>query len=153
MINNMDETISIRPAQPADVPAIVGLIHELALYEKLEHEVRANPEDLRAHLFGERPFAEAIVAEVDDQVVGFALFFHNYSTFRSKPGIYLEDLFVRTEHRGKGIGKALLKTIAKLVVERGGGRFEWAVLDWNVPAIDFYRSLGAAIGRLDGLST
>ncbi|GAC1335238.1 MAG: GNAT family N-acetyltransferase [Isosphaeraceae bacterium] len=146
----------IRPAHPDDLTEIVSLIRELARYEKLEHEVRANPEDLRKHLFGERPFAEAILAETEEKVVGFALFFQNYSTFRARPGIYLEDLFVRPEHRGKGIGKALLKTIGKLAVERGCGRFEWAVLDWNTPAIDFYQSLGArpmddwTVYRLEG---
>jgi GNAT superfamily N-acetyltransferase len=133
----------IRPATPADVPTILDLIRGLAEYEKLAHEAVGTEADLRRTLFGERPFAEVLVAEDAGVAVGFALFFHNYSTFLAKPGIYLEDLFVRPEARGKGIGRALMIELAKLAVARGCGRFEWAVLDWNVDAIRFYRSLGA----------
>jgi GNAT superfamily N-acetyltransferase len=134
---------ALRPARPDDAEAIAGLIVELATYEKLAHEAKATPDDLRRHLFGPRPHAEAILAEVEGRPVGFALFFHNFSTFRGQPGLYLEDLFVKPEHRGLGIGKALLARLAALAVERGCGRLEWAVLDWNEPAIGFYRSLGA----------
>ncbi len=133
----------IRSATPADIPAIASLIRALAEYEKLAHVVVLKEGDLRQHLFGERRYAEVILAEEAGTVVGFALFFHNYSTFLTKPGIYLEDLFVRPEHRGKGHGKALLTHLAKLAVERGCGRFEWSVLDWNTSAIEFYESLGA----------
>lgn len=136
----------IRPATPADTSTISELIHALAEYERLAHEVVLDEAALREHLFGARPYAEVVLA-VDDAdgltVVGFALFFHNYSTFLGKPGIYLEDLFVRPEHRGAGHGKALLAHLAKLAVERGCGRLEWSVLDWNEPSIAFYRSLGA----------
>jgi GNAT superfamily N-acetyltransferase len=133
----------IRPATTDDLPVIAGLIRELAAYERLAHEVVLDEEELRAHLFGERPYAEVMLAEDASAVVGFALFFHNFSTFLGKPGIYLEDLFVRAEHRGAGHGKALLAHVARLAVERGCGRLEWSVLDWNEPSIAFYRSLGA----------
>jgi GNAT superfamily N-acetyltransferase len=133
----------IRTAEAADVPAIARLIRGLAEYERLTHAVVFNEESLKEHLFGPRPFAEVLLAEDEGRTVGFALFFHNYSTFRGLPGIYLEDLFVEPEHRGKGHGKSLLTALAKLAVERGCGRLEWAVLNWNKPAIDFYRSLGA----------
>ncbi len=135
----------IRPAAPDDVPVIAELIRALADYEKLAHEVVFREEQLRENLFGERRHAEVLLAEAEDQgqVVGFALFFQNFSTFLARPGIYLEDLFVRPEARGRGHGKALLKALARIAVERGCGRFEWSVLDWNQPAIDFYRSLGA----------
>jgi GNAT superfamily N-acetyltransferase len=133
----------IRSATPSDIPTIAGLIRALAEYEKLSHEVVLREEDLRQHLFGERRHAEVVLAEEGGQVVGFALFFHNYSTFLSKPGLYLEDLFVLPEHRSKGHGKALLSHLAKLAVERDCGRFEWSVLDWNTPAIEFYQSFGA----------
>ena len=133
----------IRPATPADTPAIARLIRSLAEYERLSHAVTLDEGHLREHLFGPRPFAEVLLAEEAGAVVGFALFFHNYSTFVGRPGIYLEDLFVEPEHRGKGHGKALLRALARLVVERGCGRLEWAVLNWNEPAIHFYRSLGA----------
>ena len=133
----------IRSATPADVPAIARLIRALAEYEKLSHEVVLREEDLHQHLFGPKPYAEVVLAEAGGQVVGFALFFHNYSTFLAKPGIYLEDLFVFPEHRGQGHGKRLLSHLAKLAVERGCGRFEWSVLDWNAPAIAFYKSFGA----------
>jgi len=133
----------IRPARPEDVPAILSLIRALARYEKLEHEVVGTEADLREHLFGTPPRAEVALVEDGGDVAAFALFFPNYSTFLCKPGLYLEDLFVLPEHRRKGYGKALLGHLARLAVERGCGRFEWAVLDWNEPAIGFYRSLGA----------
>ena len=133
----------IRPATPDDLPAVVALIRDLAEYEKLAHAVVLSPDELRAHLFGPRPFAEVLMAEDAGTVVGFALFFHNYSTFRGKPGIYLEDLFVVPAARGRGHGKALLAALAKLAVERGCARVEWSVLNWNEPSIRFYQSLGA----------
>ena len=133
----------IRPATPTDIPAIAKLIRDLAEYERLAHAVDFDEAKLREHLFGSRPYAEVLLAEDDEAVVGFALFFHNYSTFRGKPGIYLEDLFVEPPHRGKGIGKALLKAVAKLAVERDCARVEWSVLNWNEPSIQFYKSLGA----------
>lgn len=133
----------IRPATPADVPTIVALIRALAEYEKLSFEVVLDEAKLREHLFGPRPYAEAIMAEVEGASVGFALFFHNYSTFEGKPGIYLEDLYVMPEYRGRGLGKALLVALAKLAVERDCGRVEWSVLDWNEPSIRFYESLGS----------
>lgn len=134
---------TIRPATAGDVPAILRLIRALAEYEKLLHEAVATEEDLRRTLFGAKPAAEVLLAEQDGRAVGMALFFQNYSTFLGKPGIYLEDLFVEPACRGQGIGKALLQAVARLAVQRGCGRFEWSVLDWNQPAIDFYRSLGA----------
>jgi GNAT superfamily N-acetyltransferase len=133
----------IRPATVDDTRTIGNLIRALAEYERLSHAVVLDEEKLREHLFGPHPFAEVLLAEEAGQVVGFALFFHNYSTFRGQPGIYLEDLFVQPEHRGKGHGKALLATLAQLAVERGCGRLEWSVLNWNEPALAFYRSLGA----------
>jgi GNAT superfamily N-acetyltransferase len=133
----------IRRATADDVPTICQLIRALAEYEKLTHAVVLDEDRLREHLFGGRPFAEVLLAEEAGEVVGFALFFHNYSTFLSRPGIYLEDLFVRPEMRGQGHGKALLVELARLAVERGCGRLEWAVLNWNESAIRFYRSLGA----------
>ena len=133
----------IRPATNDDVPTIAALIRELGEYERLSHEVVLRESDLRRHLFGERRYAEVLVAEEQGAVVGFALFFHNYSTFLGLPGIYLEDLFVRPAHRGKGHGKALLLELARIAVQGGCGRLEWAVLDWNAPAIEFYRRLGA----------
>jgi GNAT superfamily N-acetyltransferase len=141
-----DARIQIIPATPADVPVLLDLIRGLAAYEKLSHEVSATAEGLQAALFGPRPAAEAILARLADPAatpVGFAVFFHNFSTFLGRPGIYLEDLFVLPEHRSKGIGKALLLHISALAHERGCGRLEWAVLDWNRPAIEFYRTLGA----------
>ena len=134
----------IRPATAADVPAIARLIRGLAEYERLADTVVLDEARLRDHLFGPRPFAEVLLAEESGVVVGFALFFPSYSTFRAQPGIYLEDLFVFPEHRGKGHGKALFAALARLAAERGCGRLEWAVLDWNAPSIGFYRSLGAA---------
>ena len=133
----------IRPAMPDDIPTIARLIRGLAEYERLADKAVFRESDLRDHLFGERRYAEVLLAEDGGTVVGFALFFHNYSTFRGKPGIYLEDLFVFPEARGKGHGKALLRAIAKLAVERDCARVEWSVLDWNTPSIEFYKSLGA----------
>ena len=134
----------IRPAQPADLPLILAFIRDLASYEKLLHEVEATEEKLRATLFGERPAAECILAfDGGGAPAGFAIYFTNYSTFLAKPGLYLEDLFVKAEFRGKGIGKALLLHLARLANQRGCGRMEWSVLDWNQPAIAFYESLGA----------
>jgi GNAT superfamily N-acetyltransferase len=133
----------IRSATRQDVPTIARLIRALAAYEKLSHEVFLDEAALAEHLFGQRPYAEVLLAEESNQVVGFALFFHNYSTFVGKPGIYLEDLFVEPAHRGRGHGKALLSELARIAVQRGCGRLEWAALDWNEPAIGFYRKLGA----------
>jgi GNAT superfamily N-acetyltransferase len=133
----------IRPATAADTAIIARLIRDLADYERLSHAVVLDEGRLREHLFGQRPYAEVLLAEEAGQVVGFALFFHTYSTFGAKPSLYLEDLFVRPEHRGKGHGKQLLRALAKLALERGCGRLEWCVLDWNTPAIAFYRSVGA----------
>jgi len=136
---------TLRAATPADLPAIVGLIRELAEYEKLTHLVVVTPESLAPHLFGPRPAAEAVVGEVDDRVVAFALFFTNFSTFLGRPGLYLEDLYVQPAHRGTGLGKALLQHLGALAVARGCGRFEWSVLDWNENAISFYESMGATV--------
>ena len=136
---------SLRSAEPRDVPAIVGLIAELAEFEHLTHLMQATPETLHPHLFGPRPVAEAVVAEVDAEVVAFALFFTNFSTFLAKPGLYLEDLYVRPALRGRGIGKALLSHLGGLAVQRGCGRFEWSVLDWNVNAIALYEQMGATV--------
>ncbi len=133
----------IRPATEEDVPLILRFIKELAEYEHLSHEVSATEEALRESLFGERRGAEALMAYLGDKPAGFALFFHNFSTFLGKPGIYLEDLYVRPEFRGSGIGRALLVRLAKLARERGCGRLEWWVLDWNEPSIGFYKSIGA----------
>ena len=135
--------VRIEPAGPADVPVIWTLIRELAEFERLLDQVIATEERLRESLFGPRPYAEVLMARLVDESVGFALFFHNYSTWRAQPGIYLEDLYVRPAHRGHGIGEALLSEVAKLAVDRGCGRFEWSVLDWNQRAIDFYKALGA----------
>ena len=135
--------MKIRDATEADVPLILQFIRDLARYEKLEHKVVATEDGLRRTLFGSPRFAEVIFAEADGQAAGFALFFHNYSTFLVRPGIYLEDLFVRPEMRGRGYGRMLLAHLARLAQERGCGRLEWAVLDWNSPAINFYKSLGA----------
>jgi GNAT superfamily N-acetyltransferase len=136
-------TLRIESAQAQDAAEIVALIRALAVYEKLEHEVVATEESVRASLFGERPAAEVLLARVGTETVGFAVFFHNYSTFLGRRGIYLEDLFVRPEYRGHGYGRRLLAQLAHLAVERQCGRVEWAVLDWNEPAVGFYRSLGA----------
>lgn len=133
---------TIRPAAPDDVETLVNLIRELAIYEKLEQLAKATAGDLHKHLFGARSFAEALIAEVGGVPVGMALFFHTFSTFRGQPGLYLEDVFVQPEHRNLGIGKALLGSLARIARERGCGRLEWAVLDWNEPAIAFYKSVG-----------
>lgn len=135
----------IRPATPADIPSIIQLIRALSDYEKLSDQVVVNEAQLREHLFGPRPYAEVLLAEEAGRVVGYALFFHSYSTFLGRPSLYLEDLFVLPEHRGRGHGKGLLARLALLAVERDCGRFEWMVLDWNTPAIQFYESLGAVV--------
>jgi GNAT superfamily N-acetyltransferase len=135
--------IAIRAAGSEDVPLLLQLIRGLAEYEKLTDQVTATEAGLRETLFGPRPAAEAVIAELDGAPAGFALFFSSYSTFLAKPGIYLEDLFVLPELRRRGVGKALFTYLARLAVQRGCGRFEWSVLDWNTPAIAFYRSLGA----------
>ncbi len=136
---------TIRPATPADVPTLFSLIQALADYEKLSDAVTGSPEQLADHLFGVCPYIEAIVADRESQIIGFALFFHSYSTFLTKPGIYLEDLFVLPEYRSQGIGKALLTHLAQLAVDRDCGRLEWSVLDWNEPAIGFYKRMGATV--------
>lgn len=136
---------NIRSATPQDVPSIFSLIKALAEYEKLSHQVTGNESELESHLFGDKPVIESIVAETETQIVGFALFFYNYSTFLTKPGIYLEDLFVLPEYRSNGIGKALLTELAKLALDRGCGRLEWSVLDWNESAIGFYERMGATV--------
>jgi GNAT superfamily N-acetyltransferase len=148
--------ITIRGATAQDVPVVLAFIRELARYEHLEHEVVATAAGVHAALFGSRPYAEVALACLDGLPVGFALYFHNFSTFVGKPGIYLEDLFVRPEARGQGAGKRLFAYLAKTALERGCARLDWAVLDWNEPSIGFYRSLGAAeqsewtTYRLDG---
>ena len=139
----MTPGLRIVPATERDVPLILGFIRKLAEYEKLSHEVIATEEGLRDGLFGARPMAEVLLAYWADEPAGFALYFHNFSTFVGKPGIHLEDLFVEPVHRRRGIGKALFAQVARIACERECGRLEWAVLDWNRPAIDFYRSVGA----------
>jgi GNAT superfamily N-acetyltransferase len=149
-------SLAIRAATPADLPLIAQLIRALAAYEKLAHEVRFDETALGEKLFGPRPYAEVLIGEVDGEPRGFALFFHNFSTFEGKPGIYLEDLFVMPEARGLGLGKALLVELARLAVTRDCARLEWWVLDWNEPSIGFYKSLGArpmdewTVMRVDG---
>lgn len=138
-------TLAIRPATAADLPLIAQLIRDLADYEKLADAVRFDEAAMGDKLFGARPYAEVIIGELDGTPQGFALFFHNFSTFEGKPGIYLEDLFVRPAARGSGLGKALLAHLAKLAVERDCARLEWSVLDWNIPSIGFYQSLGARL--------
>ncbi|MCX7595168.1 MAG: GNAT family N-acetyltransferase [Fischerella sp.] len=142
---NSRSNLILRFAEPSDCSALFGLVQALAEYEKLSHAVTGNPLALKEHLFGSPKYAEAILAEYAGQAVGFALFFHNYSTFLTKPGIYLEDIFVLPEYRHQGIGKALLIKLAQIAVERDCGRLEWSVLDWNEPAQKFYRSIGASI--------
>ena len=148
--------LSIRPATIDDVPLIRALIAELAEYERLADAAVATDDDLRAQLFGAQPVAEVLIGEVDGEAAGFALFFHNFSTFLGKRGLYLEDLFVRPAHRGSGLGKHLMAALARIAVQRDCGRFEWSVLDWNAPAIGFYRSIGAVgmdewtVQRLEG---
>jgi GNAT superfamily N-acetyltransferase len=147
---------TVRSAVPEDLDLIIGLIRALAAYERLADAVRLDRDVLGAHLFGATPKAEVVIAERDGAAIGFALFFHNFSTFEGRPGIYLEDLFVAPEARGSGAGKALLRHLAQLARDRGCARLEWSVLDWNEPAISFYRSLGAAsmddwtVNRLSG---
>lgn len=136
-------TVAVRPATIADVPLVLDFIRGLAEYERLAHEVRATEDGLRDALFGPWPGAEALIAEVHGAPAGFALFFHNFSTFLGRRGLYLEDLFVRPEYRGAGIGRRLLAEVAALAVARGCQRLEWSVLKWNAPAIGFYRALGA----------
>ena len=136
---------TIRAAHRGDVPKILRFIQALAEYERLSHEVVATEESLAQTLFGPRPEAEVVLIEVEGVAAGFALFFHNYSTFLSRRGLYLEDLFVLPEFRGRGLGKALLLHLAKIAVERNCGRFEWTALEWNTPAIRFYESLGASL--------
>jgi GNAT superfamily N-acetyltransferase len=143
MARDSSDVLKIISATERDVPLVLTFVRKLAEYEKLSVQVVATEELLREGLFGARRVAEVVLAYLDDEPVGFALFFHNFSTFVGRAGIYLEDLFVEPVHRGKGVGKALLIHVAKIAVERACGRFEWAVLDWNTPAIDFYRSLGA----------
>jgi GNAT superfamily N-acetyltransferase len=143
----MEERFLIRPATAADAAELLRLIRALAEYEKLADMAVGTEAMLRAALFGPRPAAEALIAERGGRAVGFALYFATFSTFLCRPGLYLEDLFVEPEHRGAGIGKALLRRLAAMVVERGGGRFEWRVLDWNEPSIRFYESLGATLMR------
>ncbi len=147
---------TIRHAEESDVPLILWFVKELANYEKLSHEVLATEEDYRHNLFGEKQFAEVVIGEYHDEPVAYALYFYNFSTFAGKPGIYLEDLYVKPEERGKGFGKALLTYLAKLAIDKNCERFEWAVLDWNEPSIKFYESFGATlmkdwiITRVDG---
>jgi GNAT superfamily N-acetyltransferase len=136
-------SIAVRPAVECDVPLILSFVRELAEFEKLTHQVTATEELFREHLFGQKPVAEALIAELDGAPVGFALFFYNFSTFLAKPGIYLEDLYVSPAARGHGAGKALLAALAQRAVAEGCGRLEWSVLDWNAPAIGFYRKVGA----------
>ena len=137
------QSVHLRGAVRSDLPTILMLIEALAEYERLSHECHASIPLLDAALFGPRPYAEVIIADVDGVPAGFALYFHNFSTVLAKPGIYLEDLFVRSEYRGIGIGQALLERLAQIAIERGCGRLEWSVLDWNVDAIRFYKRLGA----------
>jgi GNAT superfamily N-acetyltransferase len=137
--------LSFRPARLTDTTALVGLIGELAAFESLSHLMQATPEALAEHLFGQHPVAQALVAEADGALVGFALYFSNYSTFLAKPGLYLEDLYVQPAWRGRGVGRRLLRELAAVAVARGCGRFEWSVLDWNAPAIGFYQSMGATV--------
>jgi GNAT superfamily N-acetyltransferase len=148
--------LSIRPANADDVALVAQLVRELAEYERLAHAAVATEDGLREQLFGERPAAEALIAEADGETAGFALFFHNFSTFLGKRGLYLEDLFVRPAFRGLGLGRHLMAALARIAVQRDCGRFEWSVLDWNAPAIGFYRALGATaidewtVHRLEG---
>ena len=136
--------VHVRAASEKEVPLILAFIKELAEYERLSHEVVATEESLREHLFGEHPVAEVMIADEGTDPAGFAFFFHSFSTFLGRPGIYLEDLYVRPEFRGRGLGRALLVHLARLAKERGCGRLEWSVLDWNEPAIGFYESIGAS---------
>jgi GNAT superfamily N-acetyltransferase len=141
--HSTDPSFQIHDASREDIPLILRFIRELAIYEKLEHEAVATAEQLESALFGPRPFAEVIIGRKEGEPVGFALFFHTFSTFLGRPGIYLEDLYVSENERGRGYGRALLARLAAIAIERGCGRLEWSVLDWNAPSIGFYRSLGA----------
>jgi GNAT superfamily N-acetyltransferase len=143
-MNTSDEHL-LRRAEPRDVSAVVGLIRELAEFEQLTHLLRVTPETLHPHLFGDKPVVECVVGEVAREVVAFALFFTNFSTFLAKPGLYLEDLYVKPEFRGRGLGRALLEHLGALAVQRDYGRFEWSVLDWNEHAIRFYQGMGATV--------
>ena len=135
--------IDIRSAAPADVPLLLTFLRELATYEKLAHEVVATERDMHAALFGERPVVEAVIGSLDGDPVGYALFFPTFSTFLGKPGLYLEDLYVRPAARGFGVGRKVLEHLARITIERGWGRLEWSVLDWNEPSIGFYKRMGA----------
>lgn len=146
-----DSRIHVRAATPDDIDLVLDLITSLAQYEKLTQELRLDGARLREHLFGARRYIEVLIGELDGGAVGYALYFHTYSTFLTKPGIWLEDLFVRSEHRGRGVGRALLGRLAGIAAERDCGRLEWSVLDWNAPAISFYRSIGAR--PVDGWTT
>jgi GNAT superfamily N-acetyltransferase len=137
------DALTIRPATDADTAVVLSFIQALAEYEKLSHEVVADEATLRRSLFGDRPVAEILIAELGDDPAGFALYFHSFSTFLGRPGIYLEDLFVKPELRGRGVGRGLLSRLARIAVERHCGRLEWSVLDWNRSAIEFYENLGA----------
>ena len=156
MEKNGNESFKIRQAKDTDVSIILGFIRGLAEYERLLDQVVATESSLKNTLFGERPFAEVIIGELNSKPIGFALFFHNYSSFHGKPGLYLEDLYVQPNYRGHGYGKILLSYLAKMAIERNCGRFEWSVLDWNEPAIQFYKKIGAkpmsewTVQRLDG---
>ncbi|MCG3188225.1 MAG: hypothetical protein LKCHEGNO_00143 [Burkholderiaceae bacterium] len=145
MDDHRDPGHRLRAAEPRDVPAIVGLIGELAEFEHLTHLLQVTPQTLLPHLFGERPTVECMVGEAGGEVVAFALYFTNFSTFLSKPGLYLEDLYVKPAHRGRGLGRALLEHLGALAVQRDYGRFEWSVLDWNEHAIGFYQGMGATV--------
>ncbi len=148
--------VTIRTATVDDLDLVIGFIRALAEYERLADEVKLDRTLIGCHLFGDKPMTEVLIGEIDGTPRGFALFFHNFSTFEGRPGIYLEDLFVDPDARGSGLGKALLARLAQLALERGCARLEWSVLDWNTPAIDFYRSLGATpmdewtVNRVEG---
>lgn len=142
---SLSPSLQIRPAQPGDVEVLFQMVQALAEYEHLAHQVTGSAAALAEHLFGPRPYAEAILAEWEGKPAGFSLFLHNYSTFLTKPGLYIEDIFVLPEHRRRGIGRALLTYLAHLAVRRGCGRLEWTVLDWNAPAISFYQQMGADV--------
>lgn len=142
---NGSSGFTVRAAVPSDAPIVLELVQELAAYERLTHLCVASERDLQAALFGARPYAEVLLATRIDEIAGFALFFHNFSTFLGRPGLWLEDLFVRPAHRRLGCGKMLLRALAAMARQRGCGRFEWTVLDWNAPAIAFYESLGASV--------
>jgi GNAT superfamily N-acetyltransferase len=142
--------LTIRKAEKSDAPLILSFIKEIANYEKLSHEVTATEKDIQENLFGDTKYAEVLIAESENEPVGYALFFYNFSTFTGRPGIYLEDLFIRPKYRGKGIGKTLLLKLIKIAKNKNCGRVEWCVLDWNEPAIEFYKNLGAV--PMDGWS-